>query len=77
MADGLEGLKGSVEDTPQNCVHEMAYDALFTETLRMCWWAAHWHNAKVNGGAPPSEGKKGYYRIRLADKNGHNRIPKE
>lgn len=30
----LKGLKGSVEDTLQNYVHEMAHDVPFTETLR-------------------------------------------
>ena len=39
-----------MEDTPQNYVQEMAYDAPFTETLRNTLVKGHWHNTKVNSG---------------------------
>lgn len=35
-----------MEDTPQNYVHEMAYDAPFTATLRNTLVREHWHIQK-------------------------------
>lgn len=51
----LKGLKGSVEDTQQNYVHEMAQDAPFTEILRSVMVRGAPYNSKVNGGSPLSQ----------------------